>query len=126
MGIAPTARARVLVTGAVGNVGREVVRALSARGRAVRAADLSVAAIHTLHGEELDATRLDYGDASTYEGAVEGCESVFLVRPPEVVLMESTLIPFIDLALAKGVKHIVFLSAVGAATNKLVPHHAIE
>lgn len=79
-----------------------------------------------MHGLDLEATRLDYEDPSTFARALDGCEAVFLVRPPAVVCMESTLIPFIDAALEHGVKHIVFLSVAGAATNKLVPHHAVE
>lgn len=117
---------RVLVTGAVGNVGREVVRALAARGLAVRAADVSVAAIEAMHGDRAEAVRLDYEQHDTFASAVEGCNSLFLVRPPAIACMESTLIPFVDLALERGVEHIVFLSVAGAASNKLVPHHAVE
>ena len=117
---------RILVTGAVGNVGREVVRAMVARGHDVRAADPSISAIRAMHGESIDAVRLDYEDPSTFERALEGCESLFLVRPPAIACMESTLLPFIDVAITQNVKHIVFLSCAGAATNKLVPHHAVE
>lgn len=122
----PVAASRILVTGAIGNVGREVVRAIRARDGVVRAADLSVPAIHAMHGEELDAAVLDYEDHATFATAVAGCESVFLVRPPAIACMEGTLLPFIDVAIEQGVKHIVFLSCAGAATNKLVPHHAVE
>ena len=117
---------KVLVTGAVGNVGREVVRAVHARGLTARVADLSVSAIRQMHGLDVDAVRLDYDDPSTFEHALDGCSELFLVRPPAVACMESTLLPFIDVALVKGIEHIVFLSALGAATNKLVPHHAVE
>lgn len=116
----------VLVTGAVGNVGREVVRAVAARGGSARAADVSVSAIRAMHGPDVDAVRLDYQDTSTFGTALDGCGALFLVRPHDVLSMESTLIPFIDVALARGVKHIVFLSMAGAGTNKLVPHHAVE
>lgn len=119
-------RARILVTGAVGNVGREVVHALAAKGLPLRAADLSVADIRAMHGEEIDAALLDYESQATFGPALDGCKSLFLVRPPAISYMESTLLPFIDVALAKGVEHIVFLSVAGAATNKLVPHHAVE
>jgi uncharacterized protein YbjT (DUF2867 family) len=118
--------ARVLVTGAVGNVGREVVRSLRAHGHTVRAADLSVGAIRAMHGAEVEAAVLDYGAHETFTEAVSGCDALFLVRPPAIACMESTLLPFIDAVLAAGVKHIVFLSCAGAATNKLVPHHAVE
>ena len=117
---------RILVTGAVGNVGREVVRAISPRGHAVRAADSSTDEIAAMHGDAVEAVTLDYDAPETFERALEGCDSLFLVRPPAIACMESTLLPFIDAALQHGVKHIVFLSCAGAATNKLVPHHAVE
>ena len=99
---------RVLVTGATGNVGAEVVRALATRGLPVRAVDI------------------DFEDASTWGDALEGCASLFLVRPPAVEHMESTILPFVDVALASGIGHVVFLSVLGAETNNNVPHHAIE
>lgn len=117
---------RILVTGAVGHVGREVVRAVAASGFNVRAADVTPAEVHAMHGEGIDARRLDYTQPSTFAHAAEGCDGLFLVRPPDVFHMESTLLPFIDASLAAGVRHIVFASVAGAATNKLVPHHAIE
>lgn len=117
---------RVLVTGAVGNVGREVVRALVARGTPARAVDLSATAVRAMHGDDVDAGVLDYAKPSTLESAIDGCSSIFLVRPPAVACMESTLLPFIDAAMKRGIEHIVFLSCFGAATNKLVPHYAVE
>jgi uncharacterized protein YbjT (DUF2867 family) len=120
------ASGRVLVTGAIGNVGREVVRALVARGRDVRAVDLAPRAVSAMHGDTVEAGRLDYEQPETFSGALDGCSSLFLVRPPAIADMEATLLPFIDAALARGIQHIVFLSVLGAATNKLVPHHAVE
>lgn len=117
---------RVLVTAAVGNVGREVVRALVKRGTPTRGVDLSVDAVRAMHGEDVECGFLDYEDHATFAKALDGCTSVFLVRPPAVAHMERTLLPFIDAALERGIEHIVFLSVLGAASNKLVPHHAVE
>jgi uncharacterized protein YbjT (DUF2867 family) len=117
---------RTVVTGAVGNVGREVVRALTSSGLTVRAADLSIPTIEVMHGDSVEAVLLDYEQHDTFGPVLEGCTSLFLVRPPAIACMESTLLPFIDAALEHGVEHIVFLSVAGAATNKLVPHHAVE
>lgn len=117
---------KVLVTGANGNVGREVVRALRARGAVARAVDLSVDDVRATHGGDIDAARLDYAAPSTFAGALDGCTSLFLVRPPAIADMETTLLPFIDAGLASGIEHIVFLSVHGASSNKLVPHHAVE
>ncbi|MBS2011334.1 MAG: NmrA family NAD(P)-binding protein [Deltaproteobacteria bacterium] len=118
--------ARILVTSAVGHVGREVVSALATAGFRVRAADVATGLVHGMHGEGIDARRLDYAAPSTFAHAVAGCDGLFLVRPPDVFHMESTLLPFLDAAMAEGVKHVVFMSVEGAAANKLVPHHAVE
>lgn len=122
----PDPKRPVLVTGAVGNVGREVVRALVARGICVRAVDLSDSAVEGMHGGGVDAGILDYEKPETFARSLKGCSSVFLVRPPAIALMESTLLPFIDAAMKCDVEHIVFLSVVGGGTNKLVPHYAVE
>ncbi len=116
----------MLVTGATGNVGREVVRELRARGVPLRAVDVSVDRVRAQHGDDLDVRRLDYEDPGTFAGALEGCTTLFLVRPLAIADMETTLLPFIDEAVASGITHIVFLSALGAESNRLVPHHAVE
>ncbi len=113
--------ARILVTGATGNVGREVVRALLGRGFPVRATGASDAS-----GESCERVPLDFSRAETFERALHGCGAVFLLRPPAIADVRSTLNPFIDQARAMGVDHIVFLSVAGARTNRLVPHHAVE
>ena len=117
----------VLVTGATGNVGREVVRALRARGISVRAADRQptrCAAIFEADG--VTSVRLDLRDSSTFAAAVEGCSALFLLRPPAISDVKATLNPFVDVARERGVRHVVFLSVAGAGKNTLVPHHAVE
>ena len=115
----------VVVTGAAGNVGREVVRALRARGIAVRAADRHPNRLASLFGGDVEAVALDYRDARTF-GSVEGAEGLFLLRPPAIADVKDTLLPLVDEARRRGVRHVVFLSVAGAETNKLVPHHAVE
>ncbi len=117
---------RVLVTGAAGSIGREVVRSIANAGLEVRAADREPREVNAVHGADLEVLRLDYEDPSSFAKILEGCDGVFLVRPSEVFDMESTLLPFIDAAVAGGVRHIVFLSVAGAGTNRFAPHHAVE
>jgi uncharacterized protein YbjT (DUF2867 family) len=122
---------RVLVTSAAGHIGREVVLALSAGAASsarlvVRAGDRSTAAVEAMHGPRVEVACLDYERPETFAGAVAGCRALFLTRPPSVARVESTLLPFLDVALAEGVEHVVFLSVAGAATHALVPHHAVE
>ena len=115
----------VLVTGATGNTGRELVRALLARGASVRPAS---------HGGGIppgmpagtQGARLDFRDQATFGPALEGCRAVFLLRPPPISDIDATLSPFIDAAAHGGVEQVVFLSVAGAGENRLVPHHAVE
>lgn len=116
----------ILVTGATGNVGREVVLALRMRGAVVRAADHKSDRVATMFGDDVEAVRLDFLDPGTFASAVGGASALFLLRPPPISNVKETLNPFIDAARVGGVRHIVFLSVAGAGTNPLVPHHAVE
>ncbi len=116
----------ILVTGATGNVGREVVVALRARGAVVRAADHRSERVATMFGDDVEAVRLDFLDPGTFASVVGGASALFLLRPPPISNVKETLNPFIDAARVAGVRHIVFLSVAGAGTNPLVPHHAVE
>lgn len=117
--------ARVLVTAARGNVGREVAQACSELGFVVRVADRKELALREQF-PKLEVARFDFLDSTTWTSALDGCEYVFLLRPPPVGDMEQTLCPFVDVAYAAGVQHIVFLSVAGADRMKWVPHRKVE
>lgn len=116
---------RVLVTAALGNVGREVVRECRDRGLSVRVADRHTPILNE-HFSGVEQARFDYGEPSTWASALTGCNQVFLLRPPAVGNMASTLCPFIDAAYSLGVEHVVFLSVAGAERMRWVPHHKVE
>ncbi|HJK98433.1 MAG TPA: NmrA family NAD(P)-binding protein [Polyangiaceae bacterium LLY-WYZ-14_1] len=113
---------RILVTGATGQVGRWVVAALDERGAEVRQA------VTPRPGRTLTADQapFDFHDAATWPGAVQSCKAVFLLRPPAIAQVKETLNAFVDRARTEGAQHVVFLSVAGAASNPLVPHHAVE
>jgi uncharacterized protein YbjT (DUF2867 family) len=115
----------VLVTAALGNVGREVVRACAERGLPVRVSDPTLARVRAAYPEH-EAVALDLLDRTTWSPALTGCDAVFLLRPPPIGDMETTLIPFVDEAYAAGVRHVVFLSVAGADRMKWVPHRKVE
>ena len=122
----PTGR-RILVTGARGNVGREVVRECLAAGLLVRAGDRSAgAAAGQPASPNLQSVKLDFLDRATWAPALADCGLLFLLRPPPIGDMTQTLIPFVDAAYAAGVQHIVFLSVAGADRMKWVPHRKVE
>lgn len=116
----------VLVTGAAGNVGKEVVRALLQRGVSVIASDYREDRVTALFGPSVVATRLDFQDRTTWATSIHGAKHMFLVRPPAIADVDNNLNPFIDFARAAGVDHVAFLSVAGAEKNKLVPHRRVE
>ncbi len=118
-------RPRVLVTAALGNVGREVARECAQRALNVRVVGRSVAEL-AARFPTFEAARFDFLDRSTWPGALAGCDFVFLLRPPSLGDMDLTLNPFVDAAYAAGVAHIVFLSVAGADRMKWVPHRKVE
>lgn len=77
----------ILVTGATGNVGGDVLRGLFERGLfelgvPVRAAVTDVARARTSLPTNADLIRFDFTDSSTFGPALEGVRRVFLMRPP--------------------------------------------
>ncbi|MCB9529213.1 MAG: NAD(P)H-binding protein [Myxococcales bacterium] len=114
----------MLVTGAAGNTGREVLAALARRRLPARAAVRDRA--HDALPGAAEQAAFDFRDPATWPAALAGCRAVFLLRPPAIADTRATLVPFIDAARAAGAAQIVFLSVAGAGKNKLVPHHAVE
>lgn len=115
---------RVFVTGASGNVGRDVVAALSQRGVPMVIGERSTSTARTADGQS--SKHFDFLDPGSYLTAVNGCSAVFLLRPPAISNTKATLNRFIDVARSAGVEQIVFISVAGAASNPIVPHHAVE
>jgi uncharacterized protein YbjT (DUF2867 family) len=117
-------RATILVTGATGTVGREVVRLLRAHGDPVRAAVTAPETARTERGAGVEVVRFERPE--TYAPALAGVRALFLMRPPAMVDARQGINPFSDAAVAAGVERVVFLSLLGADRNPLVPHAAIE
>ena len=118
----------ILVSGATGNVGREVVRTLCNAGRYVRALVTDPAANCDTGAEtssRLSYARFDFSDSSTHRAAFSGAASMFLMRPP-TISDAGVVNAAVDSAVQAGVRDVVFLSIQGAEHNPLVPHHAIE
>lgn len=116
----------ILVIGALGNVGAEVVNQLQAQGRRVRAADMDVEKIKGRFGETVEAIHFDFSDPNTYTAAFQGVEKMFLMRPPQIADVKRYMFPAIDAAKQAGVKQVIFLSLIGIEKLKVVPHYKIE
>jgi len=104
----------ILVTGATGTIGSEVVKALAAKpGVTVRVGVRSAAKAEKLLAANVVPVDFDYDRPETIAAAVQGADRVFLLTPfteNQVALAKA----LIDAAKAAGVKHLVKLSAIGA------------
>lgn len=116
----------VLVTGATGNVGTEVVKALQQAGQRVRAAVRDVSKAEGRFGEGVEYVQFDFKRPATFEAAFKDVKRLFLMRPPDISNAERDILPAIEAAKRAGVEQVVFLSLLGVENNKVVPHHKIE
>ena len=101
----------ILITGASGNVGREVLRQIAETGRPVRAAFQS-AAKAAIAPADVETVIMDYNQPETVRSALRNVERVFLVGPvaPNLPELERKATDEIK---RSGVREIVKLSAMG-------------
>lgn len=125
----PTMPATILVTGAPGNVGTEVVKVLSPVTTFRLGAHTIDSARRTLTSDlspETEVIRFDFLDPSTFQPAFEGIRAFFMVRPPALSNVPRDIAPALRAARAAGVQHLVFLSLQGVDNNRVTPHYKIE
>ncbi|MBI3448812.1 MAG: SDR family oxidoreductase [Acidobacteria bacterium] len=110
----------ILITGATGNTGMEVVRQVTARGGRVRALVRSPEkAVTVTGGGGIETAAGDLDNPESLARALAGVEKVFLLSTadPRQVELQGNLVVAAKKA---GVKHIVKMSALGAAMNSPV------
>lgn len=110
----------ILVLGAGGNVGRPLVKALLAKGEAVKAASRSGAPIG-----EVEGVVFDYADPSSYGPAFEGVDRAYVMLPTGYVESKALLTPVIEALATRKVK-IVFQSVLGVDADDSIPYRQVE
>ena len=110
----------ILVTGATGIAGSEVVHALRQRGAPVRAFVRDPDVARGRFGEDVQLAQGDFADQASVQAALADVDRVFLsgADDPRRVGWETELI---DAASAAGVRQIVKLSGIGSARDSPVP-----
>ncbi len=101
----------ILVTGATGTVGSEVVKQLSAKGADVRACCHTLSKADKIRGPGVEIVEVDYNKPETVEAAFRGVEKLFLLTPFTDNMVEITAQLAAE-ARKAGVKHIVKLSTL--------------
>jgi uncharacterized protein YbjT (DUF2867 family) len=120
---------KALITGATGNVGMAVIKSLSKMSHNLKivagirdfSMDKAKLADYKIH-----FVGFDFMDATTYKSALEGCDMLFLLRPPQISDTEKYFKPLIETAKETGIKHIVFISVQGVEKSTIIPHNKIE
>jgi uncharacterized protein YbjT (DUF2867 family) len=99
----------ILVTGATGTVGSQVVRALVDRSERVRALVRDPEKAATMFADEVELARGDLSDSDSLAEAMDDVQRLFLLGPVDerVVGLEGKVL---DAAKRAGVEHIVRLS----------------
>jgi uncharacterized protein YbjT (DUF2867 family) len=118
----------ILVTGAGGTVGSEVLKQLRAAGAQVRAAFHTPAKAEKARAQGVDAVVLDFADRASITAALRGADQVFLLgaTAPNQVELESNVL---EEAKRAGVKHLVKLSVLEADKEQYTFarwHRAVE
>ncbi len=118
---------RVMVTGALGNVGKYVLESLLSKGVQVVAADISIEKLNNFYGkmDNVKSVYFDFTDPKTFKSALKDVDRVFLMRPPHLGKPED-LLPFVEAMSQANIKLVSFLSLMGVENNPIPPHHKIE
>ncbi|MGC9311489.1 MAG: NmrA family NAD(P)-binding protein [Sediminispirochaetaceae bacterium] len=118
----------VLITGITGNFGHALYNKL--RG----SSDINLFAAtrnpervnFLLEDPDVEVRRFDFSESETYRSALQGMDTVVLVRPPALSKVKRFMFPLIDACRDGGVRHILFLSLQGVERNRFTPHYRIE
>jgi uncharacterized protein YbjT (DUF2867 family) len=115
---------KILVTGANGNLGGAVVRALHGGTAWVVAAGTHPENMQQPQG--IEVRHIDYLQPDTVAAALKGVDGLFLVAPPLDPEAAAKLNPVVDQAKAAGVRHIVLNSALGVDQSDEAPLRVVE
>ena len=87
--------ARILITGASGNVGKYVAQYALENGQEITVAGTHTDILSKMFEESAKVTYFDFTDSTTFQDALKDVDRVFIMRPPHLGKPED-LKPFID------------------------------
>jgi uncharacterized protein YbjT (DUF2867 family) len=115
----------ILVTGATGNIGRELVHQLAVRKQAFRVMVRTREARAAFLAKGIQPVHGDFEDPGTFGKALTGIDTVFLLTPPRPDGVELEW-QFLEACQERDVRHVLRVSAVAAnpwAASALLRHH---
>lgn len=121
---------KILITGATGNVGLSTLKLLESRNYPdieVVAAVRDIERARRIEGvENCNFIHFEFDEPASYDQVLEGVTKIVLIRPNQVSDVSRYIFPFLAKAEKMGVKHIVFVSIVGAERNRIFANHRTE
>jgi uncharacterized protein YbjT (DUF2867 family) len=106
----------IVVTGATGNVGRPLVRALVAAGEQVTAVSRQISAQDVPAG--VRHRQADLVRPESLAPALDNAEALFLLTSVDFMAAGSSVRDVLDVARAGGIRRVVLLSSQGVATGR--------
>lgn len=120
----------ILITGATGNIGFEVIRFLYK----INTSNRIIAGVRNVEKAKkvfkdypkLEYVHFDFEDFETFANALNNIDRIFLLRPPHISDVDKYFKPLISKIKENNITEIVFLSVQGAEKSKVIPHNKIE
>lgn len=121
---------KILITGATGNVGVEVIRYLMSSDHThtiiAGVRDIEKARLTFSNYSKLHYTSFDFEDPETFDDALRDIDTIFLLRPPHLSDINRYFRPFMVKVKEYSIREILFLSVQGAEKSSVIPHNKIE
>lgn len=121
---------RILITGATGNVGIEVINYLcklsSSNEIVAGVRNIEKAKQMISDKNRIEFVEFDFENPETFNNALKNIDIVFLLRPPHISDIEKFFKPLIESFKENMVRQVVFLSVQGAEKSSIIPHNKIE
>lgn len=120
----------ILITGATGNIGFEVIRFLYEENTTNRI----VAGVRNIDKAKkvfqeftnLKYVNFDFENFDSFDSALKGIDRIFLLRPPHIDDVNKYFSPLMVKIKENNIQEVVFLSVQGVEKSKVIPHHKIE
>lgn len=118
----------VLITGATGNVGKEVIHSLArfAGQLTIIAAVRDIKKSPGLFPSSVNLRHFDFEQPDTFAPAFNQVDILFLLRPPHIANVKKYFKPLLAAAKKNGIQKVIFLSVQGAEKSSVIPHRQIE
>jgi uncharacterized protein YbjT (DUF2867 family) len=103
----------ILITGATGSIGKELIKQLLLKNIRFRIGVRTTDTQTCPKTDNYSSVFFDYEKPSTFENAFRGIREVFLVTPLSYSRLDELLVPAISFAKKSGIKHLVSLGSTG-------------